>query len=188
MNTAKKYFENDEHIVIFRIIKGGKYYAGGTTKLIHDLWLICHSAFWPDETFSEHEVVQFKKLIAEHFTGCTNTEERFKELVERTIMAKDYFVRRPWRYMTRPIDWLNINYWYGLSRTQPWYTRVFIERLSKPKHNEDMLLVAEALLDYSKEQRTDKVRACMQVLCEQKNYELLRFYITAILQLSDSEK
>lgn len=186
MNTARKLqIENDERLFIFKIIKGGSYYSGEKTKLVNDLWTICHSVFWPEENFSKTETERFKKLIEQHFIGCRYAEDRFVELVERIVMAKQYIDRRPWRYIAKPLDWLNINYRYGLSGTRSWYERVVTERSTKPQHNCSIRQVAEALLEHSKNQDITEVRACTEQLCDLREYALLRLYINAFLLISE---
>lgn len=186
MNTAKQNHIKDEPIFIFQIIRGGRYNSGNTQKLVNDLWLICHSTFWSDETFSEKEVARFKTLISAHLDGYKNAEEKFTELIERIIMAKDYISRRPWRYIAKPNEWLNINYRYGLAGTAAWYKRLTQERSASPSHKKELQLVAEALLDYSMNQDTDAVRAYTQILCEYGQYDLLRLYVNAILKITHS--
>lgn len=188
MNTAKKNQTEDEALFIFKIIRGGKYHSGNTEKLINDLWLVCHSTFWADEAFSEKEVAYFKTLLSAHFKDCRNTEDRFKDLIECIVMAKQYVAHRPWRYVAKPNEWLDINYRYGLAGTRSWYKRLRLARSIDPSYKKELSMVAEALLAYSSMQDHGLVQEYMDVFCKNGHYSLLRFYINAVLVINTSSK
>lgn len=187
MNTEKQNFnERDEQYFILRIIKGGKYNSG--KNFIDELWTITKAALWPKEQFSEKEVIHFKQMLAQHFERASDTEQQFKELVERILMTMRYVQRRPWRYLPKPADWLNITNLYGFSGTKSWYAREEIRRAFRAEHNIGIRLVARALLDYCKDGDADQTIARVAQLHQLNNTDLLCLYVSAILQLSNSKK
>ena len=71
--------------------------------------------------------MQFENLIAEHFNTLKKPTKVFEEIIERVCLAKRYVNRKRGRYLSKPIDWLNISYHKGLSGTEGWYQEVCLQ-------------------------------------------------------------
>lgn len=171
----------DEQIAesFLRIIYGEKYMSPVKMKRINDFWDFCHAQFWPCQNFTEMEKAKFKELIAEHFDG--DADEKFIELVQRAILAKRYIKRRVGRYVAKPIDWLNINFRYGLSGTAYWYQEIMEQRETVPHYNEAIEFLAKAILSFCKHTNPQEIEEVRNQLIENRQYDLLNMYNRAII-------
>jgi hypothetical protein len=182
MNTARK-IENQNAITLLKLIKGGLFPPTKLENLIEDFWLFCHAALWNTETFSDEETEEFKKLIAEYFKYCKNPEQKFKELVERVCLVKRYVSRRNTRYISKPIDWLNIHYKNGLAGTKSWYLNVEKQRATVPHYNEGIALLAKAVLKYSEDRNILDMLYFRRELIALKQHDLLQIYMNAVMHI-----
>jgi hypothetical protein len=174
---------NQNAIAFLKVIKGGLFPPSKLDNLIETFWLFCHAALWNTETFSETETEEFKKLIAEYFIHCKNPDDKFKELVERVCLVKRYVQRRNGRYISKPIDWLNINYVNGLASTKKWFISVVFQRLKVPHYNEGIALLAKAVLKYSESRNILDMLYYRKELIKQKQTDLLQIYMNAIMHM-----
>ncbi len=174
---------NQNAIAFLRVIKGGLFEPSKTETLITDFWSFCRAALWYSENFTEAETDEFKKLIAEYFIHCKNPDDKFKELVERVCLVKRYLSRRNTRYVSKPMDWLNIRYKNGLATTRSWYLSVQKQRATVPHYNEGISLLAEAILKYSESRNILEMFYYRRELIKQKQIDLLQIYMNAIMHI-----
>lgn len=177
--TARKLGEEMAETVL-QIIYGEKYLSPLKRKRINDFWDFCHAQFWPCQNFTETEKEKFKDLIADHFI-CDDPNQRFVELIERAILAKRYIRRRVGRYIAKPIDWLNINFRFGLSGTARWYQELEEQRLTVPHYNEAVAFLAEAVLSFCKNTNPEEIEHVRNELIKDKQYDLWNMYNRAII-------
>lgn len=188
MNTARK-TEAEETVDFFlRIIYGDKYYAPIKRKRINDFWSFCHSTFWPNENFTQEQVNEFKALIADHFKGAKDINGKFKELIERAALVKRYLRRREGRYISKPADWLNINFLFGLSNTARWYKELTEQRKTVPHYNEGIAYLAEAILSYSKYRKPQEVAKWREAFIADKHTDLMQLYMNAVAYMDHITK
>lgn len=181
MEAARKINEQFETEIFLKLIKGGLYQTAKKQQRINDFWIFCHSTFWSTENFTSEEQEKFKQLIADHFKGCDNPNKKFKELVQRAVMAKRYIQRRSGRYIAKPIDWFNIYFKTGLSGTEKWYREMIIQRVTVPHYNEGIKLLAKAVLDYSKDENPFEVEYYRNEFIKNKQTTLLFLYTNFIM-------
>lgn len=178
METARKLEQQIEENFL-RIIYGDKYLSPLKKQRINDFWDFCHATFWPCQNFTEAEKAEFKTLIAEHFDGDSN--RKFLELVERAILAKLYIDRRVGRYVAKPIDWLNINFRYGLSGTAYWHQEMMEQRQTVPYYNESIVFLAAAILSFCENTNPEEIEEVRNLLIESRQYKLLNIYNRALI-------
>lgn len=183
METAKKVKQNTGTQLKLQLIKGGLYPSTKKEIASENLWLICKAAFWNTQLFAQTEEQTFKELIAEHFKGSRNLDVTFKQLVERVCLAKRYLTRRKGRYISKPIDWLNINYKNGLSGTAKWYKDVNKQRASVPHYNEGITVLAKGLLKYAENRNILDLLNYRRELIELKQYDLVQLYMNSIMHI-----
>jgi len=181
MEALRKIETQFESEIFFKLIKGGLYMTAKKQQRTEDFWIFCHSTFWSTENFSTAEQEKFKQLIADHFEGCENVNKKFRELVQRAVMAKRYIRRKSTRYIAKPIDWFNIHFKTGLSGTEKWYRQVVDQRKTVPHYNEGIKLLAKAVLDYSKDQNPFEVEYYRNELIQHKQNDLLFLYTNFIV-------
>lgn len=183
METAKKVKQETGKQLKLQLIKGGLYPRTKKETASENLWLICKAAFWNTQLFSHEEEANFKLLVAEHFKGSRNLDVTFKQLVERVCLAKRYLTRRKGRYISKPIDWLNVNYKNGLSGTAKWYKEVNNQRATVPNYNEGIALFAKALLKYADNRNIIDLLNYRRELIELKQHDLVQLYMNCIMHI-----
>ena len=154
-----------------------------TEKLVHGIWMTAYTAFWNNKRFTIPEIQELKKLISEHFENNKNNKRNFKELIERICLAKRFVARRKWRYISKPIDWLNINYHNGLVGTSSWYEEVKEQRKTVPHYNEGITTLANGILKYMESPNMMVFLRYRRMLLEQKQFDLLQIYQITIINL-----
>ncbi len=118
MNAIRKTKSKETKVIQLKVIRGGKSYEDD--KLINASWTVAQSALWNSRPFSRNEIAQLKELIADHYDNGKSIQVTFKDIVERICLAKRYVARRKGRYISKPVDWLNIHYHNGLAGTAAW--------------------------------------------------------------------
>ena len=166
-----------------RVIKGGLYPSTQKEKAIENFWLVCKAAFWNTQLFTEEQEQEFKTLITAHFEGSKNLRVTFEQLVERVCLAKHYLTRRNRRYISKPVDWLNINYANGLASTANWYKVVEDQRKLVPHYNEGIALFAEAMHNYTQRKSTLEMLYYRKELIQLKQHDLLQLYMNCIIHI-----
>lgn len=152
-------------------------------KLVNGLWKVAQSALWNGRDFSIAEQEELKQLLAEHFEGNKNIKRNFKDLVERICLAKRFVSRRKGRYISKPIDWLNINYRNGLVGTASWLEEVKEQRKSVPHYNEGITTLANGILKYMESPNIMVFLRYRKMLIEQKQFDLLQIFQITIINL-----
>lgn len=166
-----------------RVVKGGLYPYSKREILIENLWLFCQASLWNTQLFSDDEITEFKALLSEHFKGSKNNEKTFKHLVERVCLAKRYLARRKGRYISKPIDWLNINYKNGLTGTAGWFAVVEEQRKTVPRYNEGISLLAKAVYKYCDKKNVNEVLQFRKELIQLKQHDLVQTYMNTIMHI-----
>ena len=145
--------------------------------------MFCQAALWNNQQFAKEEIKEFKFLISEHFTKGKSINKTFRQLVERVCLAKRYVARKKGRYISKPVDWLNINYKNGLASTKAWYKSVQEQRESVPHYNEGIALLSEAVLNFCEHRNILDILHFRKELIQQKQYDLLQIYMNSILHI-----
>ncbi|MBA2611322.1 MAG: hypothetical protein H0U95_05070 [Bacteroidetes bacterium] len=184
MSALKKTTANSKaRTSTLRVIRGGLFPQTKKEIATENLWFICKASFWNTQLFSNEEEKEFKVLLAEHFKGSKNIDVTFKQLVERICLTKRYLTRRKGRYISKPIDWLNINYTNGLAGTLSWYKVVEEQRKNVPHYNEGITLLAKALLKYADKRNILDMLHYRKELIRLKQHDLLQVFMNSIMHL-----
>lgn len=162
-----------------RVIKGGK--SSPKNNTVENTWIFIHSALWNNNEFSYKEETQFQNLIADHYNTFKNPTKVFEEIIERVCLAKRYVNRKRGRYLSKPIDWLNINYHKGLTGTEGWYKEVCVQRISVPEYNKGIILLAKAITKYLQEPTIKTIVTYRKKLIAQKQFDLLQIFNNSII-------
>ena len=162
-----------------RVIKGGK--SNPKNNTVENTWIFIHAALWNNNEFSYKEETQFQNLTAEHYNTFKNPTKVFEEIIERVCLAKRYVNRKRGRYLSKPIDWLNINYHNGLTGTEGWYKEVCLQRISVPEYNLGITLLAKAITKYLQEPTIKTIVTYRRKLIAQKQFDLLQIFNNTII-------
>lgn len=171
------------HVPHLKVVKGGLFPTTKREKRIEQFWLFCHATFWNTQQFSDAEITEFKLLIREHFKRNKNVDATFKQLVERVCLAKRYVTRKKGRYISKPIDWLNINYKNGLAGTASWYKVVQEQRETVPHYNEGIALLAKSVYKYCETRNILDMLINRKELIRLKQHDLLQIYMNTIMHI-----
>lgn len=152
-------------------------------RFINGIWKVAQSALWNNKDFSFAEQEELKQLVAEYFEDNKNIKRSFKDLVERICLAKRFVARRKGRYISKPIDWLNINYRNGLSGTALWLEEVKEQRKSVPHYNEGITTLANGILKFMESPSMIVFHRYRKMLLEKNQFDLLQIYYNTIINL-----
>ena len=166
-----------------KVVKGGLYPYSKREISTENLWLFCQASLWNTQVFSDEEIKEFKALLSEHFKGSKNIEKTFKQLVERVCLAKRYLARRKGRYISKPIDWLNINYKNGLAGTAGWYAVVEEQRKTVPHYNEGISVLAKAVYKYCEKRSILDMLQYRKELIKLKQHDLLQTFMNTVMHV-----
>jgi hypothetical protein len=139
------------------------------------------ASLWNSRQFSAKEKNTFKKLIAEHFDANKSVKKQFIEIVERICLAKRYVFRKRGRYVSKPIDWLNVHYKNGLSGTATWLQEVKEQRKTAPEYNKGITAFAKAIYDYSINPSAYTFYKHRRILITQGQADLLQLFYSTII-------
>lgn len=166
-------------VPLLRVVKGGK--SNPLNSMVDNTWIFIHAALWCNNEFSAKEQTQFQNLIAEHYNTHKNPTKVFEEIIERVCLAKRYVNRKRGRYLSKPIDWLNLNYHKGLSGTEGWYQEVCLQRLTVPEYNKGITLLAKAITKYLQEPTIKTIVTYRKKLIGEKQFDLLQIFNNSII-------
>lgn len=164
-----------------KVVKGKNKPTDHRTIRVDQFWVFCNAALWSNQIFTDAEINEYKKLISEHFIKSRNIDKTFHQLLERVCLAKRYVNRKKGRYISKPIDWLNINYKKGLAGTASWYKVVEKQRKSVPHYNEGIALFSEAVLSYCILPSLYDIRNNHKALIELKQHDLANQFRNTIM-------
>ena len=176
MSAVKK---NKTAAPYLRVIKGGK--SNPLNNIIDNTWIFIHAALWCNNEFSGKEEAQFQSLIAEHYNTHKNPTKVFEEIIERVCLAKRYVSRKRGRYLSKPIDWLNLHYHKGLTGTEGWYQEVCLQRITVPEYNKGITLLAKAITKYLQEPTIKTIVTYRKKLIAEKQFDLLQIFNNSII-------
>lgn len=152
-------------------------------RYVNGIWKTAQSALWNHIAFTQNEQEEFKQLLEEHFQNNKHAKRNFKELVERICLAKRYVARKRGRYISKPIDWLNIHYHNGLVGTAIWLEEVKDQRKKVPHYNEGITTVANGILKFIESPNIMVFHRYRKMLIEQNQRDLLQIYYNTVLNL-----
>ena len=179
MSAIRKTKSKETKVIQLKVIRGGT--SREANKLINASWAVVQSALWNSRHFSPNEVAQLKELLADHYDNGKSIKVTFKDLIERICLAKRYVARKKGRYISKPVDWLNIHYHKGLAGTEGWYQEVCLQRLTVPDYNKGITLLAKAITKYLQEPTTTTIINYRKKLITQKQFDLLQIFNNSII-------
>lgn len=165
-----------------RVVKGSS--QNKTETLVSNAWNFTQAALWNKESFTQTEIKEFKKLIAQHFETAQDKEKFFIEFCERVCLAKRYVSRQQGRYIAQPINWLNINYRFGIIGTQRWYNEISEQRKTVPHYNRGINLLARAVYKYAETRSEQVFHAARKKFIGEKQFDLLQIFYNTLININ----
>jgi hypothetical protein len=181
MSAIRKTKSKETKVIQLKVIRGGT--SREANKLINASWAVVQSALWNSRHFNPNEVAQLKELIADHYDNGKSIKATFKDLIERICLAKRYVARKKGRYISKPVDWLNIHYHNGLAGTASWLQEVKEQRKTVPQYNQGISTLAKGILKYIESPSMVVFYQYRRMLIEQKQQDLLQIFYNTIIHL-----
>ncbi len=105
-----------------------------TVRLLTDAtWEYAHRILWNNYPFTKQETEQAKAYIREYYESVPAGESSglyryFSAYCIRIQMARNYVLRRPYRYIPHPCLWLDKRNPKGFAGTKAWYDAMLQEQ------------------------------------------------------------
>ncbi|HBF89360.1 MAG TPA: hypothetical protein DDX39_12030 [Bacteroidales bacterium] len=90
-------------------------------------WEYAHKILWNNHPFTKKETEQAKALIQEYYESIPSEKfaagihRYFSGYCIRILMARNYVLRRPQRYIPHPCIWIDKRNPKGFAGTKAWY-------------------------------------------------------------------
>ena len=166
-----------------RVIKGDLFNTVRRVTRTQDLLNFSQSLFWPEKDFSEKKQMELKLLIAEHFRESKDIDQTFRELVERTVLAKRWEDEKDYRSIPAPELWFNINRLDGLYFTHGLYGKMLTQRKTIPSYQYGLTVFSEAILKYCEKKNVLDIYAYREKFIALHRLDLLQYYYNAIMHI-----
>lgn len=106
-----------------------------TIRLLTDAtWEYAHRMLWNNHSFSQYETQQAKSFIREYYESIpagkfsAGMHRFFSGYCIRIQMAREYVLRRTYRYIPHPCIWLDKRNPKGFAGTKSWYDAMMLEQ------------------------------------------------------------
>jgi len=165
------------------IIKGDLFNTVKRVKRTHDLLNFSQSIFWMDKDFSENEQLKLRLLIAEHFRNSKDIDQTFRELIERTVLAKRWVEEKEYRSILAPAEWFNIDRIEGLYFTNGLYGKVLTQRNTIPSYQFGLTVFSEAILRYCETKNLLDIHSYREQFIRLNRIDLLQYYFNAVMHI-----
>jgi hypothetical protein len=102
------------------------------TRLTSIAWKIAYTSLWNGTDFSRTENQKTKTAIRQFLLGTDSIEKNYEEFVQRVLLARQYIINNPGKYLPVPSEWLNENNKLGFAGTQKWFQQMQQKREAIP--------------------------------------------------------
>ncbi|MGQ0829357.1 MAG: hypothetical protein ACT4ON_13295 [Bacteroidota bacterium] len=167
-----------------RVVKNSNKKISVAEKYITTAWLFAQAALWVNRSFSKKEISQFKELIEEYFNEKGVSQKALTEFLEKVCLVKRYLARGKGRYVSKPIDWLNINYKNGITGTQRWYNEVQEQRKLVPEYNKGIRLLSKAVVKYMDIPTQEVYAVFRSKLIEERQFDLVQVLNSTVVGIN----
>ena len=175
--------ETNPSLTQLKIIKGDLFNTVKRVKRTQDLLNFSQSLFWPERNFSEKRQLELKLRIAEHFRESKDIDKTFRELVERTVLAKRWVEEEEYRTILRPELWFNIDRIDGLYFTHGLYGKMLTQRKTIPSYQCGLTVFSEAILNYCESKNVLDIYAYREQFIALRRLDLLQYYYNAVIHI-----
>lgn len=175
--------ESTNPIPALKIVKGDLFHTIKRVQRTQDLLNFSQAILWPDKNFCEAEQIKLKLLLAEHFRDSKDIDLTFRELVERTVLAKRWVEEKEYRTMLSPKDWFNIDRIDGLYFTHRLYGRMLTQRNTIPSYELALTIFSEAILRYCEHKNVLDIYSYREKFIKLYRMDLLQYYFNAIMHI-----
>lgn len=182
--------DNAEHIEPYtpamptlKVVKGDLFNTIKRITRTQDLLNFSQSILWPERNFSENKKLQLQSLIAEHFRDSKDIDQTFRELVERTVMAKRWVDEKEYRFILKAEQWFDINRIDGLYFTHGMYGRMLTQRRTIPSYEFGLTVISEAVLRYCEKKNVLDIYNYREQFIKLNRMDLLQYYFNAVMHI-----
>ena len=119
--------------------------------MIKAAWNLTYTSFWNTWTLSSNEMRLTKKFIRKFITNAQVKYEAYVEYCERVLLAREYLINNPEKYVPIPSKWFDTNNMNGFIGTGRWFENMRNMRRSLPLYRNHFRALPEAILEMLEE-------------------------------------
>lgn len=142
------------------------------------------TVFYSDRTISEHEIDIALMFLEKYFSKAQNEKQlsqKFNEFIQRVMLARQYILKAPGRFIPNPRIWLDPAFKNGFTGTELWLKQVDKKREEKKEYYGNLKILAKLYREFLKNPTLDNYLSGRQTLSKKKNKEYLQLYDQAIV-------
>lgn len=158
-----------------KVIKGGK----TETKLkglVSGALSFARICLWNGINLSSVEIKYAKQIIEDRVANADLPEKECKRICERILLAHQYILRNPGKYIPVPSAWFNQNNLNGFAGTEKWYDTVALIRLSLPDYKKNFKALCEAVTEFAEDSTLKNYKFWSEYFAERKDLSLLQLF------------
>lgn len=130
-----------------QVQKSATEYRQQVEQLCGCAWQVAYTALWNSLEFSPQEIQNAKNFISSFLQQGTSHMARYREFVQRVVLARMYLNSHPGKYIPLPSQWFSIHNKNGFAGTQQWYNAVEQTRAAMPLYRQAVKAFPEAVLE-----------------------------------------
>ena len=151
-----------------------------TEKLVNSAWNFAFTALWNNSVFSKTEIATAKASISEFLAAFKDKERGYSIFCQRVLLARQYVMAQPNRFIPLPSLWLDKNNITGFAGTKEWYNNIKAVRISLPNFKTELRAFAEAVLEMSQDPTNANFHYWRNYFIEKKTTGLLSLFLQTI--------
>lgn len=171
-----------------RVIKGGAEYHQQLQQLTSLAWQIAYTALWNGEEFAAVEKEKAAERIKDFIKQQPGPRKAFAELVQRTLLARQYILSHPGCYAPLPSEWLSPANKNGFAGTQRWYASLENMRRSLPLYKQSLRAFPEAILETTQSGNAKDFHYWRNYFAENNSQALLNLFLSTMANCRYHEK
>jgi hypothetical protein len=177
MTTAAK-VTNEKSFL--RVVKGIVEKQSQLNLLTTTAWLFALTALWNNAIFSQTQITEAKEQIADFLNSYKNPVKAYKAFCQRVLLARQYVLTQPNRFIPLPTIWLNKNNATGFVGTREWYKKILDTRAAMPQFKAELKALAEAVLEMQEDPTVENFQYWKNYFIEKRATGLLELFMMTV--------
>lgn len=119
--------------------------------MVKAAWNITYTSLWNTWTLSAYELNGSKNFIRNFIVNSSDTFKGYQEYCQRVLLAREYIIKNPDKYVPVPSKWFHTNNCNGFAGTSRWFLNTQDIRKSLPLYRSQFKALPEAVLEMLEE-------------------------------------
>lgn len=163
-----------------RVVKDQNEYRQQLDHLTSLAWQISFTALWNGQEFSTPEKEKASRLIKDFLQSRPNPLKAYAEYVQRVLLARQYILSHPGKYVPLPVQWLSPENKNGFAGTQRWYAAIENTRHSLPAFKQTLKAFPEAVLETVQSGKANDFHYWRSYFAEREAQGLLNLFLATL--------